>query len=122
MGPLFQPSQEGPRKLKGGPEAPQKGFHKGFHSILENRGGGWRPGVTGGGNADSDSTKNNNKKGTAWGGGRCPQPMGGRSPQPEQPGHVLGVRKKQTHNLNVHSNQNRSPRCFVAQRWRASSS
>lgn len=38
MGPLFQPSQERPRKLKGGPEAPQKGFHKGFHSVLENRG------------------------------------------------------------------------------------
>jgi hypothetical protein len=38
MGPLFQPSQEGPRKLKGGPGAPQKGFHKGFHFVLENRG------------------------------------------------------------------------------------
>lgn len=38
MGPLFQPSQEGPRKLKGGPEAPQKCFHKGFYSVLENRG------------------------------------------------------------------------------------
>lgn len=38
MGPLFQPSQERPRKLKGGPEAPQKCFHKGFHSVLENRG------------------------------------------------------------------------------------
>lgn len=76
MGPLFQPSQEGPRKLKGGPEAPQKGFQQGFHSILENRGGGWRPGVTGGGNGDSDSTKSNKKKGQlgGWGGGAVPSP------------------------------------------------
>lgn len=39
MGPLFQPSQEGPRKPKGGLEAPQKCFHKGFHFELEHRGG-----------------------------------------------------------------------------------
>lgn len=38
MGPLFQPSQEGPGKPKGGPAAPQKCFHTGFYSVLENRG------------------------------------------------------------------------------------
>lgn len=121
MGPLFQPSQEGPRKPKGGPEAPHKCFHKGFHSILENR--------VGAGDLGSQvvrmgtPTQPKTKKGTArvaLRGGCCPQPVGGHSPLPEKPGHVLGVRKKQTHSLSVHSNQYRSPCC--APRWRASSS
>lgn len=74
MGRLFQPSQEGPRKLKGGPGAPQKGFHKGFHFVLENRGEADDLGSQVVGMRTPTQPKTNKqKKGQL--GGCCPQPM-----------------------------------------------
>lgn len=77
MGPLFQPSQEGPRKPKPRPGGLTEACSQDFHFTLENRGIVGGLGVSRDGKEDSYSTLNK-KKGTArvggLQGGWCPQP------------------------------------------------